>query len=61
MKYKQLMSNILLKQKLMKGRAEVGKGEEPFKKGALSGGKKYAGKKEAQALKRSWAWISILS
>lgn len=45
----------------MKGRAEVGKGEEPFKKGALSGGKKYAGKKEAQALKRSWAWISILS
>lgn len=48
---KQLMLNALMKQELMKGRAEIEKGEEPFKKGALRGGKKYAERKETRALK----------
>lgn len=33
----------------MKGRAEIGKGEEPFKKGVLSRGEKNMQKKEARA------------
>ena len=39
------MSNPLQKQKLMKGRAEIRKDEEPFKKGAFSRGEKNKQKK----------------
>ena len=42
----------------MKGRAEIGKGEEPFKKGVLSRGEKNMQKKEARALKVSWGCTS---
>lgn len=40
------MSNALQKQKLMKGRAEIGKGEEAFKKGDFSRGEKNKQKKK---------------
>lgn len=50
MKYKWLMSNILLKQKLMKGRVEIGKGVEPFtKRGAVRRGEKNMQKKTGQS------------
>lgn len=39
------MSNPFQKQKLMKGRAEIGKDEEPFQKGAFSRGEKNKQKK----------------
>jgi len=42
----------------MKGRAETGKGEEPFKKRAFSCGEKNMQKEEARALKVSWGCTS---
>lgn len=55
------MSHLLLKQKLMKGRAEIGKGVEPFRKGAVSRKQRNVQKKEAGARKVSWVSISTLS
>lgn len=43
------MSNLLLKQKLMKGRIEIGKGVDAFKKRAVRDGEKNMQKKTGQS------------
>lgn len=62
MKYKRLMRNLLLKQKLMKGRVEIGKGMSPLRKRELSEKeRKICRKRQASALKVSQVRISTLS